>query len=254
LTLIKNQFAVFFFKEISGLNYAYLNYADEDIATLPSGTTAELLIDKEDYAALLYVITSFPKIRSIRTKKSYKTQHIQLRFPDQSVFSIRLMVAVMRMGRKLMDSSEILASARPTPDGLRIPAAPHRFEYFFQKAILSKKDMPPAFCALLETMPANERSAIFGHMVSRYRFIIYVLDDLFAYQRKNRLKAHRAIVSEKANRRIFRIARSCVFMYHVLRNTLLGSWKEIVLQTGDESTNQPLGNQIKAFLLKKSAG
>jgi hypothetical protein len=210
-------------------------------------------VDREDYASLLYVITSFPHIRTIRTKKTYKVQHIQLHFSDDSVFPVRLAVALNRVGRKLMDAREVLTASVTTGDGIRVPSAPHRFDYFFQRAMLDKTDMPESFCREVREMPEAERSVVFGYLVTRYRFVIHTLNDLFAYQRKYRLRVNRTLKAEKPNRKIIRYFRSTVVFYYWLSN-LFGAWKEIHLQAPSEDQPRPLGNHIKAFLMKKAAG
>ncbi len=250
--MIKNQFASFFFKEISGLNYVYLNHVGTDVTEIPTFSTIDLLVDREDYASLLYVITSFPHIRTIRTKKAFKTQYIQLRFADESVFSMKLLVALNRMGTKVMDAGAVLAGSRTTADGIRVPSAPHRFEYHFINAMISKEGLPEAFCHQVKGMSAEERTAIFGHLVSRYRFVIHLLDDLFSYQRKYRVRVKRTIRSEKPNRKIFRMFRSLFVLSYWTRN-LFGAWKEIHLHPDSEEQARPLGNHIKAFLMKKAA-
>jgi len=252
--LIKNQFTAHFFKEISGLNYVYLNCPGENALEALGDEQAELLLNKEDYGALLYVITSFPHIRSIRTRKEFRSQYIQLTFSDQSRFALKLMVEVMRAGKKLMEAPEVLASGGLTPEGIRTPGEGFRFEYLMLNALFARRDMPAAYCQWVKALSDKERTAVFGHVVSKYRFVIHLLDDLFIHDARHRFRVRRILRTQSYNKRIFRTFNTARFLFFRIVNLLTGSWKRIDLQEGTEENPQPLGNHVKAFLAKRAAG
>ncbi len=252
--LIKNQFAAHFFKEISGLNYVYLNCPCERALEAQGDEQAELLLNKEDYGALLYVITSFPRIRSIRTRKEFRAQYIQITFSDQSRFALKLMVEVMRAGKKLMEAPEVLASGGLTPEGIRTPGEGFRFEYLMLNSLFARRDMPAAYCQWVKALSDKERTAVFGHVVSKYRFVIHLLDDLFIYDARYRFRVRRILRVQSYNKRFFRTINTARFLFFRIVNLLAGSWKRIDLETGTEENPQPLGSHVKAFLAKRAAG
>ncbi len=242
-------FVQFFFREISGLNYAYLNYIDDDRSFFSAHTSAELLIDRDDYDSLVYVLTSFPKIKYLRIKKDFSCEFLELQFSDNTRYLIKLSIELFYKGYHLLSSREALNNIKKSPEGIRYLSEAHRFEYFFLKSMLGRQDVPEEYRSVFGSMNMQDRSRIFAHIIPRYRFVIHVLDELFSYQSRYLLKVISALRKNKMNRGIrFAFHRIQYFMFR-LRHRIFKSWSRLEYHRSSEQDQ--LSHQDKGSFLRK---
>jgi hypothetical protein len=200
MTSARNKFIHFLIKECSGLNYVLLKYIYDDLSELPADEKLELLIDKDDYKTLLYVISSSKEIRNLKSKKEVGSQIIKINFTDHSSLVMKIKIELVRKGIVLMNSREVLKHSITNNDKIKIPGHCHQFEYILLSSIYNKKDVEEKFRKYFTGLNFEMRSKIFAHIRPKYNFILNVLDDLYVFSANNYRKIHIAIKSQKANK------------------------------------------------------
>lgn len=195
----RNQFLTFLIKNCSGLNYALLKYIYDDITQLPESLPLVMLIDRDDYSALLYVISTAKNISKIKTKKSLHAQIITLKFSDYSFLVIKIKVSFQHQGVIYMNADDILLSVAPNKENIKTPAPSYQFEYILLSGMLNKMDMEDSYREYFGKMTFDVRSKIFAHIRQRYNLVLNVLDDLYSFNKNYYRKIRKTLNSEKQN-------------------------------------------------------
>lgn len=248
----RNQFLVFLAKECSGLNYVFLNYTFNSIFDIHSSDKLELLIDKEDYASLLYVISSGKDISKIKTKKVLYAQVIDIKFTDHSSLSFQIKTTIERNGIVLMNSSEILKESVYNEQHIKTPSPRHLFEYIVIYNLLQKKNVEDKIVNFFNAFSKETRAKIFAHIVPKYNFVINVLDELYFFGRTNYRKAHSKIGLSKQNRGLNFFIHKISFSISFVKMSIMNTWEQLLSQNVTVSGKKAVPNQIRAFLLRKA--
>lgn len=195
----RNRFLTFLTQNISGLNYVMLNYVYDDITQLPQTEPLEILIDKDDYKALLYVLSTAKEINRLKTKKSLQLQLVHIKFSDHSRLVIKIRVSLERKGIVFMNADEVISSSIVDKENIKLPAAMFQFEYLLLTSVLSKKEVEEKYRKHFSKMNFETRCKIFAHIRPRYNFVLNVLDDLYTFNNNYYRKIKKTIRSDKQN-------------------------------------------------------
>lgn len=224
-------------KEISGLNYVFLNYFFDSPEQIPSDLPVEILIDKEDYTTLLYVISSSRRITLLRTKYGMASQIVEIHFADFSSVVLKIKAALTGNGNVLMNTEDVLKTSATLMSSVKVPSPGYQFEYSLLNSTLNKVNVPEYQQKYFAKMNFDERSQIFAHITSKYKFVIHLLDDLYLFQKRNYRKINSAVSKDKVNSGLRFLIHKVQFAFKFLYTLLFASWQEINLkeQTAKEN-------------------
>jgi|GEM_PF-3321705 len=252
MTTARYRFINFLLKECSGLNYVLLKYIYDDILQIPSDEKLEILMDKEDYKSLLYVISSAREITHIRSKRNVRSQIVNIKFSDHSSLELKIKIDIERKGIVLMNSSSVLRSAIVNKQNIKVPAPYHQFEYILLTGLLNRKDVEEKFRNYFSTFSFDQRSKIFAHLCPKYKFVLNVLDELYLFTNNNYHKVLNTIKGQKQNRGWKYAYHKSVFAYDYVISTFTRSWKQVNNQaTGVEQTTN-FSSELNNLLQKNA--
>ncbi|MEP7168860.1 MAG: hypothetical protein ABI855_05770 [Bacteroidota bacterium] len=252
MTTARHRFTAFLLKECSGLNYVLLKYIYDDILQIPSGEQLEILIDKEDYKSLLYVISSAREIISIKSKRNVRSQIVSIKFSDHSSLDLKLKIDIERNGIVLMSSKEVLKNARINKLNIKIPAPCHQFEFILLSGLLNKKDVDEKFRNYFSSLSFDERSKIFGHICPKYKFILNVLDELYIFSDNNYHKIVNAIKLQKQNKGWRYTFHKSAFVYDYLVSNFIRGWEQLNNKENEPSLQSEASHELKNLLQRNS--
>lgn len=238
-------------KEISGLNYVLLNYFYDEVEHIPASMPIEILVDKDDYTTLLYVISSARRIAFIRTKYGLRSQVIEIRFSDLSSVILKIKAAVTASGNVLIETNDILKTAQLVKSSVRIPSAGFQFEYVLLNSTLRKSDVPEYQQEYFAGMNFEKRSQIFAHITSKYKFVIHLLDDLYSFHFRHYRKIKSAIYHNNKNRGIHFFIHKVQYFFQYMFTLFFARWQEISLT--EQGTNESSTKQSLNMALHKNA-
>jgi len=238
-------------KEISGLNYVLLNYFFDDVEQIPTGMPIEILIDKDDYTTLLYVISSSGRISFLRTRYGMRSQVIEIRFADLSSVVLKIKAAIAASGSILMEANDILKTARIVKSSVRIPSAGFQFEYALLNSALKKSNIPQYQQEYFGEMNFEKRSQIFAHITAKYKFVIHLLDDLYPFHSRNYSKIKSAIHRNKKNSGVHFFIHKVQFFLQYMFTLFFARWKEISL-TGQNARENSIKESLNMALHKNA--
>jgi hypothetical protein len=247
----RHRFLNFLLKECSGLNYALLKYVYDDILQMPTSEKLEILIDKEDYKSLLYIISSGKGITSIRSKRNVSSQIISIKFSDHSSLDLKIKVDIERNGIVLMNSSEVLRHSVVTKQNIKTPAPYHQFEYILLSGLLNKIDVEERFRNYFSGFSFEERSKIFAYICPKYKFILNVLDELFPFSDDNYRKIAGTIKMQKQNRGWRYSFHKAAFVYDYVITGFMKGWMQF--NNNQTSSAQINGTNELRNLLQRNA-
>ncbi len=252
MTTSRHRFINFLLKECSGLNYVLLKYIYNDILQMPASEKLEILIDKEDYKPLLYVVSSAKEITSIKSKRNVSSQIISIKFSDHSSLDLKIKVDIERNGIVLMSSSEVLKRSIVTTNNIKIPASYHQFEYILLSGLLNKVDVEERFRNYFSNFSFDERSKIFAHICPKYKFILNVLDELYTFSDGNYSKIVEAIKTQKQNKGWRYSLHKAVFIYDYLITNFIKGWMQFNNNKQISSTQINGTNELKNLLQRNA--
>lgn len=249
----RNKFLCFLIKECSGLNYAVLNYVYNDIKELPTEEPMEILIDKLDYSALLYIISSGKEISWITTKKSLASQIIDIKFNDNTNITLKIKSDIKRNGIILMNAEKVLRLAVINKGNIKTPAPHHLFEYILLDSVLHKKNIDEKYRLYFTSFNFEVRSKIFAHLRSKYNFVIHLLDDLYVLKKSNYQKVIHKVWAEKQNRGWRYAFHKMNFVSAYIATFLLNMWSLISTRRIQQQSDPALSHQLRTFWHKNTA-
>jgi hypothetical protein len=252
MTTARYRFINFLLKECSGLNYVLLKYIHDDIVEFASNEKLEILIDKEDYKTLLYVISSAREISRIQSRKNVSTQIINIKFSDHSSLDIKIKIDIERRGIILMNSRAILRSSSINKQNIKVPAPCFQFEYILLSAILNKTDVEDRFRNYFSNFSFETRSKIFAHIRPKYNFILNILDELYTFSDGNYHKIVNTIKAQKQNKGWRYTFHKIVFAYNYLGSTFVNGWQQFS-ERGSHSSNGRTASPELKDLLQRNA-
>lgn len=252
MTTARYRFINFLLRECSGLNYVLLKYIHDDIEQFSSGEKLEILIDKEDYKTLLYVISSAREISRIKSEKNVSAQRINIKFSDHSSLDIKIKIDIERRGIVLMKSRDILRSSIINKQNIKLPAPCFQFEYILLSAILNKTDVEERFRSYFSNFSFEIRSKIFAHIRPKYNFILNVLDELYKFSDGNYHKIVSTIKAQRQNKGWRYTFHKTVFAYNYLISTFVNGWQRFN-ERGTHSSNGRTSSPELKDLLHRNA-
>lgn len=193
----RTDFLSKFTGEISGLNYVLLNYSNRADAAWTRDRTFEILISREDYPSLLYILSNANHVKTIRTRSGFCEQLVEIKFKDHSRLLFKIKICIRKKGFILMSASEILEGAKQVNDRIKVPLPAHQFEYFLLKSTLDNKPFSAKAQEFIDKLSFEERAQIFAHIVPKYKVVINLLDDLIDHRQRYR---HRIIATLRKSR------------------------------------------------------
>ncbi len=239
------RFINFLLKECSGLNYVLLKYVYDDVIQIPSHEKLEILINKEDYRTLLYVISSAKEITRLKSKRNVHTQIVNLKFSDHSSLELKIKIAIERNGIILMNSHDILKTSIINKQNIKVPAPRFQFEHILLTSVLSKTDVEDRFRNYFSSFSFETRSKIFAHICPKYNFILNVLDELYTFSDSNYYKIVNVIKTQRQNKGWHYTFHKISFVYNYLISTLVNGWRQM-----DERNNRSLNDRTASSELK----
>ncbi|HKR07148.1 MAG TPA: hypothetical protein VJY62_21100 [Bacteroidia bacterium] len=252
MTTARYRFINFLLKECSGLNYVLLKYVYDDILQIPSDEKLEILIDKEDYKSLLYVISSAREIINIKSKRNVRSQIVNIKFSDHSSLEIKIKIDIERKGIILMNSKHVLRASIVNKQNIKIPAPCHQFEYILLSGILNRNDVEEKFRNYFRTFSFEERSRIFAHICPKYKFILNVLDELYIFSNNNYHKIVHAIETQKQNKGWRYTFHKFVFAYDYLISNFIRGWDHLNSKENNSPDQSNGASELKNLLQRNA--
>ncbi|MFI5218778.1 MAG: hypothetical protein ACHQNT_04755 [Bacteroidia bacterium] len=239
-------------KNCSGLNYVLLKDIYDDITELPQEHQLEMLVDPDDYSALLHVISTGKDISTIKTKKSLHSQIISLHFTDHSSLILKIKISFERNGIVFMNAGEVLASATVNSENIKIPALPYLFEHIILLAILNKKDVNEKYREYFARLDFKSRSKIFAHIRPKYNLIIHLLDDLYIFNGKHYRNIKKTINTEQQNTGWRYAIHKIIFSFIFITHTLINFYEHLSSSNSQSVNNSMPPVELKDFLQRKA--
>lgn len=246
------RFINFLLKECSGLNYVLLKYVYDDILQIPSDERLEILIEKEDYRSLLYVISSAKEITNIKSKRNVRSQIVNIKFSDHSSIEIKIKIDIERKGIFLMNSRQVLRASIVNKQNIKIPAPCYQFEHILLSGILNGKDVEEKFRNYFSNFNFEERSKIFAHICPKYKFVLNVLDELYLFNKNNFDKIESTIKAQKENRGWRYTFHKSVFVYDYLITTFMSGWDQLNKKENNSSDQGNVSSELKSLLQRNA--
>lgn len=248
----RNRFIFFLVKNSSGLNYVLLKDVYNDITNLPAEHHLEMLVDPDDYSALLHVISTAKEISTIKTRKSLHSQIISLHFTDQTTLVLKIKISLERNGIVYMNAHEVLASAIINNENIKTPGLPYLFEHIMLSAILNKQDVNEKYREYFAGLDFKTRSKIFAHIRPKYNLVIHLLDDLYIFNNKHYRKIKKAINTEQQNTGWRFASHKIIFSFTFIVRLLINLFEHLSLSSSQVVNNSIPPVELKDFLQRKS--
>ena len=248
----RSRFLNYLSKESSGLDYVWLNYLDENIFSRPEREPLEILISKDDYTTLLYIISVEKEIDWLKTKQCLHSQIIKIYFKDLSSITLKIKVALMQQGKVIISAHDVLKSAVHNGGQIKIPSPALQFEYLLLKSMLNHKELLEKYRSYFSKLNFETRSKIFAHMVPKYKLSINLLDDLYEYSSGNSRKFRHVIDNKKRNSGFSFLKNQLQFIFYVTGGLLYHRWQQYGHMESAAARRTSFSQNLKNFLSKNA--
>ncbi|MCC6384778.1 MAG: hypothetical protein LC117_10970 [Bacteroidia bacterium] len=234
---LSRQFLNTFKQQTIDIKYAVLNYSVSSVNG-DSINNLDILIVQPELNRLVKFFSRAEGLDYFRIRSRKFQYDIELVFRDHSEMKI-MTKSNLQFNTVCITTPYTVIESVTCKDGFKVPSLPYLFEYHLLDSITRQSDLSQTCVNLVSCCSAEERAQVFSYIVSKYRFVINTLDDLFHYKAKN-AKAVMNYYSQQKGNMLLRFISSVVnpFRYRI-DLIIAGSWIYYYKEEGNRNDHFP---------------
>lgn len=216
----RQEFLVYFFKEMKSLRYALLKFIYASADEIPESSDVDMLVSQLDLGRILKIVEQGKNIERVQFHKKSFATFTCLLFQDGSYLELDFLHRFDRKGILYLDAPMVLDDHVLLKSGLKVASHSYNFEYVLLFYLLNDAVVPQKYRDYFSASSAAERNSIFIHMTAKYGVNINVLEDLYSMHSRHNKKVKNRIVSFPVNKGVHFLYHKCRYFTDVLRDAI----------------------------------